>query len=614
MRLFYTVLLASIIFACKSNNKKEEKVDDVIEAFVVDTSLPIESPKAKIVYDKLNFGNGYNSANGREYFGVLEYDGVDKSTEISANAKGNTGTIKMDILESKEQLKEAFKVTTKVDLDFKIYGFSSSNSFKNDLYEETEFNDFHQNAVITAEYTNEPLIIINPTVKDEWIELAKNNPDEFMRTCGDMFVSRIFTGGELYAFFSLESHDSSQKKENNTFFETTNSYYGNSLGGSVGIDKVTQSYNKTEKIKTKIFTRGGGSTPSSPTLDSFIKYAGEFKEQVAQDNRAMVLYVELTPYETIAGFPKVNFNKIRVDQTNFIDYGIEKYNELEESLSNAFFVKKETQYFNEYDIATADTIVNTFPEKINNIQVLLKNCESDFDQCNIKDLEAYDGFDVFAPVIDFPELKGIKKELPIEENGNYVKVLDYSENNGKFLTVNGMLESRPRANRASPKCYNPSFKADRKFLKRTRFTDTYVYYEYPYYMVRYKDQSGNVLQSFKWRGNPIKTEKNVTVEMKLVNTKTKLQYFHRKKWHSAGQAREKRVGFKSNTQFTGVRPCNDEVPQVVFANNLTDLEEAKKMKMAANNTQDIEPLKTKPFPKLVERNGYWGYDFDSDSE
>jgi len=605
MRSLYYIMGVLLFLGCQSNGKKE----DAIEVFTVDMSVPIETPKAKIVYDKLNFGNGYNSANGREYFGVLQYEGAEKSTETSANARGNTGTIEMEILESKEQLKDVFKVTTKVDLDFKIYGFSSSNSFKNDLYQETEFNDFHQNAVIKAEYTNEPLIIINPTVKKEWIGLAKQDPDEFMRTCGDMFVSRIFTGGELYAFFSLESHDTKQKEENETFFETTNSYYGNSLGGTVDIKKVTESFNKTEKIKTKIFTKGGNSTPTEPTLTAFVEYANKFKEQVAQENRAMILYVELTPYEAIAGFPKVNFNKIRVDQANFLEHGIEKFNEIQESLNNASFVFEQSQYFNEYDLAVADTIVTTYPEKLENIQILLKNCESDFDQCNSTELEAYDGFDVFAPIIDYPKLKGVKVDLPVVENGNYIEVFADTGPSGKFLTVNGMLESRPRNNRAKPKCYDVSFKADRKFLKRTYFTDTYVYYEFPYYMIRYKS-NGVVLRQFRWNGVPIKTENNVSVEMKLVNSKTKLEYYWHKKWHNAGKDREKRVAFTSATYFDAVRPCDNVIPQVVFADSLNDLEEAGKMTITTTNESNSRIKK--PFPTLVDRGGYYGYDFDKD--
>ena len=69
-----------------------------------------------------------------------------------------------------------------------------------------------------------------------------------MRTCGDMFVSRIYTGGELYMLFSLNSRDTNEKQKNDAFFESTNNYLGANFNVSAEASAMNSSANSVKNI------------------------------------------------------------------------------------------------------------------------------------------------------------------------------------------------------------------------------------------------------------------------------------------------------------------------------------------------------------------------------
>ncbi|NER13579.1 hypothetical protein GWK08_09035 [Leptobacterium flavescens] len=598
------VYLLLILFAisCTPDKNREE---DIAEAEPGNTL--IIDPSTRIVYDKLNFGNGYNSATGREYLGVLKYENVEKSTEIVAGAQGNSGYITMEILERKEDLKNSLDITLGMELDFKIYGVSSDNTLRGRVYKETEFNDFSQNAVIKAQYTNEPIVILNPEVKERLVALAKRNPDEFMRTCGDMFVSKVYTGGKLYALFSLHQRDTQEKEQNELFFESVNTYMGNKFSASVDSRAIQQSHSSTKNINTTVFTQGGGKTPNEASLDSFIAYANAFKEEVSADQRATVLYVELTPYEAIAGFPRIDFSKIRVVQNTFLERGFHIYNSLDESMSNALFVKEKSQYFDEKDVHAADSILVNLPDRITSIRDMIQSCRADFDNCELDSLNAFSDVEIFAPEIDFPELDGITTELSIDPSEDYIVV---SENtaDGKILNIEGRLESRAGVNKRAS-CKAVSFNSERNFYTSTkRFLrkkiDYYKYSERPYYKIRYRaTETGQVLKEFRWDGTPVKTEKNVIVEVKLVNPNAILQVKEGRKWKNIGKKKEGELGYTRSPRYTQIRSCENIRPFAVISK--PDAQPKQAGPLTAGNTGTIN----KQYPELKPKGNYMSYEF-----
>ena len=97
-------LFFSILLSCNTNSERNN--DSLAEDTSKLKGLYKAAPSSKIVYDKLSFGNGYNSVTGKEHFGVMNYENATKSTEVIAGALGNSGIVTMEIVEDRESLKK----------------------------------------------------------------------------------------------------------------------------------------------------------------------------------------------------------------------------------------------------------------------------------------------------------------------------------------------------------------------------------------------------------------------------------------------------------------------------------------------------------------------------
>ncbi len=545
--------------------KPETTADSIEVRTAPDPDYP--HPEVLTVYEKLNFGNGYNSTTGKTFFGVIEFAGSNSDIELMAGARGNRGEVSLEILESKEDLKKSLNVTAEAELDMIIYGITSKNSLKLKTVRETEFSDFSQHAVIKARYVNEPLVLINPRVKKEWIDLAKSDPETFMRTCGDMFVSRIYTGGELYSIFSLSSQDSNEKTQNELFFKSANSYLTTSFTASIDAKTVNEKIKKTKNIKTSIITEGGGRTPDGLELTDFLKYAADFKEQVGADQRAVILYVELSPYESIAGFPRLDFSKIRVVQKQFLDLATNLVSSITEDKNTAEFVAAHTELFTDEDIEQGARVVGNYSESRNLLARLIADCRADPDYCDLKDLQVFAEYEPYNPEIDFPEWKGEQTILPLKEASGWVTLTEDTQD-GRILSINGDFELR-RNTADSPDCRAPVYhqeiipfgqqmtkEAGFWFWQNAQYRDVFLRFWYPYYEVRYLSlETGDVVRNFNYTG-PVQVEPNKKVQIRLQNPDAEMVYKSGNQYLSIGLKAEKQMKYNRTPRMTIVEHCD----------------------------------------------------------
>jgi len=626
MKIVFACFFSLVIFSCAPENENEKLTDD--ERIYSNRNFSTVAAQPMIVYDKLHFGNGYNSTTGQEHFGIIEYENVATNTEVVGGAMGNSGSVSMEILEDKESLKKSLNVNAKVDLNLKLYGVTSNNTAKVDLYKETSFDSFSQNALLKAEYINEPLVILNATVKEQWIELAKKNPDEFLRTCGDMFVSKIYTGGSVYTLFSMQSRDQHQKEQNEYFFESMNSYLGNQFNVQAKTTALEESSSSVKNTNTIVVTEGGGNTPESAELVDFIKYANEFKTQVTTDSRPVVLFVELSPFESIAGFPKtVDFNKIRVGQKEFLESATDYYDDIDHSLETAEFVKENTAYFDPVDLEEADSVLVTYTQLISEARLLINRCRSDFNDCDMALVaNAVEDFIVYDPDIDFPSFIGDEKALPIEPSTEFVDLFPTTGDGTEemMISIDGRVEARIGSN-SQPKCLDVSYHEDRnnsvyKAMKinkswwRTDYVDAVELYYRPYYQFRYvdPDNNNNVLRTFRWNGTPFKAEPNVKVQVRLLNPASKLQWrydygnqSYTNRYADLGKKLEQQLGYTRKPKYSSLRGCDGgEAPIATIFNKNAE----RKQPVTLGNS-DEDPLQPSAPTPTIE-NGYLTYEYE----
>lgn len=628
------ILLLFALYGCDQGQKNQKKAKDTLLKMtkadsIIDRTFPDpDSPDPKVmrVYEKLNFGNGYNSSTGQEYFGVFDFDGVVKGAEISAGAKGNSGQITVDRVSTQEELKESLDISAKAELDFTLGEWSSQNELKVNVLNETEFNSFSDHILIKADYVNEPLVLIQPKVKPELIQLAKTDPETFMRTCGDMFVSRIYTGGELFAMYTMHTRNTREKEKVDIFFKTTNQYLGVKVNGELDINTLKTQQESTEQINTTVVSRGGGPTPRNLEASSFLNYASQFKEDVSADKRAVILYVEMSPYESIAGFPDIDFSKIRVDQRRVLEDAGHFLALVKEAKGNVAFVRKNAELFSDEDLARCDEEEKQALAYDGLLRKIINDCRTDPNSCFIEDLRLFDDYVGFNPDIELPEWEGEKTALPLATDQGWTTVFPNTENDALILSVQGDMEIRMNDKTTEVDCRQPTYKVDQRLFSYYNENDTfwkylfgggaryvplYEEYTYPYYEVQYVSKETNrAVQTLNYTG-PLMPINDVEIRMRLVNPNTRLVVKKDDVYEPVSEEFVEKIGYKATPFYKNIRSCEMPLPvsAVVADADSTPIQEKRTPKMMTSGTQTEATAIDRPAVKLLD--GVYQYDYST---
>lgn len=593
-------------------NKATSKANDV----PAETSkIPLrKNIQDKIyIYDKLNFGNGYNSVTQDEYLGVMNYQNIDESAEIIANATGNTGSINFQEITNSYQLKKSLNITTKIDLNVKFGGFSSKNSYKKNILEKTEFNKFNRVAIVTARYENNPYVLLNPSIKKKWIKLAKRNPDLFMKTCGDMFVSKIYTGGEINAVFNFKSTNQSAYKKVEEFFSSSNKYFGNKL--SVSQSRVKETFSKIGNTNKKIdvYSSGGANPIELSDFESFLGSIESFKADVSGKGSPTILYVELTPYENLPGFPSsMNFDKIRVNQRGFIETANYAYSKLKQSISNAGYIKENPKEFSEQDLIDAIVTDSLSLELLYNLDDLILKCNNDFNKCRENSLNDYKNIVIFSREIKYPNLKETKRLNP--ELEKWIAVFETSNDHPNFLfRIEGKFEGTNLITRKPEEkfpLYRKVHEQDLGYIGWNRYVRRYTN---PFYEIRYKDIStGRIVRNFTWSGTPLKVRPNSIIEVRLVNYPSNYFYHYGRGRYRPSKPRGSRAPWYDSNTIANINGDENLAPLAILAPINQNLEDIKKYRKEVYNSRN--KVLTNLYVPITNESYKLEYDIQFDSE
>ncbi|WP_378181094.1 hypothetical protein [Aquimarina sp. SS2-1] len=625
MRLLSSITFSLIIILFFSSCLKTKNESEKYYSNILDDNKDLEPyPEKIIAYDKLSFGNGYNSSTSQEFYGTIEYENTDNSTEILSKAYGNTGFVEIKSVDNKYQLKNTLDISTKVDLNLKIKGFSSENTFKSRVYKESTFSSFDQTVVIKAKYVNEPRIIINPKIRKELIQLAKESPIDFMKRNGDMFVSKIYTGGEVYAYLKLHSRDRHEKERNEKFIKSINSYVGNKLSIESKTISTKDEKNTSNFKQAYVFTAGGGKTPNELNMDKFLDFASNFKEQVNPKAKPVILYVELSPYESLPDFPKIDFSPIRVKQKEFLENSALLYTSIEESIQNSKYVIENPKYFERTDFNQSNDTITFYKEKLKELKNLVELCKGNFENCTMSALDSYAIIEKYSPIIDYPYNISSQKQLSVDTN-NQQLIIDNTLQNGHkyYLTIKGSIKSRPHFNDSNAICKDPVFdyeykwvgtkkKVKKRFLRKTKrwYYPIYQGYSKPYFLIQIINPNTNeILRKINWTGDPIALEDNVKVTATLVNPN--IGIFYQKNNQLIHQYSE------SYPMYRGLQNCYS-LRAVISDNSVPAMQTFSNALVAPLSSNIIPPTSdfsinkvNQENPKFIKKDdNFYGYEYE----
>lgn len=566
-----------------------------------------------IVYEKLNFGNGYNSATMHEYFGVIKYDNYKESTELIANAQGNTGFVNVSLNEDKTTLRQTMNMSFKAELDFMIKGLKSNNDYKNEVYRETKFTALNQNVVVKSVYTNEPIVLINPEMREKILEEARGNEIKFMKKYGDVFVSKIFTGGELIASFQLSSVNQYEKEENTRWAKSLNEYADFKLSGEWE-KKTTFEKDKNSLVKdVKVITKGGGSIGTITNNEQLVEEAFKFKEKVGES--AVVLFVELSPYESLPGFPQdFNFSPIRINQKDYLISVSEMLGRIETSMNNARIVLERRTLFNTLDIKQANETLKKYSIKQNELKLLGENCINNFENCNITELKNYYTLNLYTPSIKYPFNIEIDKNFPLIPDKEFqVQNNTFPEANKYFINILGQISFVARDNPSELITSEPKFLKESRYAgrdsrnvpvmigKKKKYINIWENYSKPYYELVYRNiKTNDVVSVEPWTGTPINLKPNYRLNIRLVNPNSNIV-------NNKGNLRRRISPFYKTSSIT---QYGNSKPRIIIS-KASEVNNTKVFKNAVMVVSDnlgqsysIKEREDKK-PKMVLKNGYW---------
>jgi len=597
----------------ENGNHEQQNINDSLQSQSIEEEFSLND---KIfVYEKLNFGNGYNSATLKEYLNVIDYKNLKESTELIANASGSSGYVEVNYNETKTAYRKSLNLSLKAELDFVIDGLKSDSDYKKTIYKETKIDNLNQNVVVKSIYVNEPIVLLNAKMKKEILDLAAEDEKKFMKKYGDMFVTKIYTGGELYANFSLSKYDETHKKEVTEWVKSLNTYGDFKLSGEWESRTTVQNISNTLVKDIKVFTQGGAFTKSIKNSEQLIDAAFEFKSKVY--DAPVVLFVELSPYESLPGFPEsFDFSDIRIKQKNYLDKCLELFDRIDRSLSSAQNVTRLYNKYSPFKLKQADSVIQKYSQIRDTVQAFCENCIYDFETCEINELDRYNSIPLFEPTVDFPYNIKHTRDLSIIVDEE-VPILDntYPEANSYALIVDGHIQFSLRD---SPNTFNvttPNYLKEKRYVgkerrnvpvafgKKRKHIKTYEEYSRPYYEIIYRNKdTKEFISSQPWTGTPVNLVPNVSLSIRLVNPQSRLV-------NSGGGLIRRISPYYSSTSVSQGGP---KVPRVIVSNN--------------NSGEKINPVNKEPLFKtvgakvfsnaatstlnqaLILKNGYWVYD------
>ncbi|MFD2585561.1 hypothetical protein ACFSQJ_01390 [Croceitalea marina] len=523
---YLLVILTSFYFHSCNNLKSGIKPQNEIavadlegKILPKDGLLPKIDSEPIIVFDKLSFGSGYNSSNAHEYFSVMEYSSIADNTEIISSATGNTGFVEIHKITKKDSLRKVLDITKNASIKAKFGKIGGGKaSYKERKFQETRIGELNEIAIVKAQYVNEPRIILNPKLKSSLLKLARTNPKEFMHTAGDMFVSKVYTGGTLYGVFNLNARHYYQKKKNELFVKASGSYLGISASGSIDIKKTQEAFNETSKLDVSYITEGGAdSLGDINTIDGFLDGAKVFKKQVSiGQGHPVILYVQLEPYENIAGFPKIDFSPIRVVQKKMLEKCQQISYDIDESMANVLDVINNETYYSKEDVKKAREFKSLLPQLEKKLKIEYEKSLNNFEYKEEEVLNTISMNLPFKPSLIKPIPFYLSKKLKADAGDQ--SIMNSSNTSGKFLFIDGKLASLERG-KAKEELRDLKYQFnDRRHRATLSKPYPYIRDFYPYYLVTFKDiASKNIISEIKYSGKEIEVPANVSIEIKLVN-------------------------------------------------------------------------------------------------
>ena len=375
----YFALVACLFFlACHSKKPTskyfhdDESINNLINSNFANLSSSLSS-------DVLYAGQGYNSNTGQRMDAIVVDTPLVTVLHSLTENYGQEVYLSLKLVNSYEELRTSLSVDVSASLEMGAFKGSSEVKMLNDQ----SFNSFSTFLLMNLQVIN-PTLGLNPQnykLTQKAVNLL-NNPDNFVRSFGNQFVSSLETGGSLYILFEYKSSSASEKKA----LTVKLSAQVKQLFGRAKLDaEIKNTFEKIEWSNSLNVTFAGtGVCGKLPALDkdSLVEYMRNFPDMVIPIKCPSVTGVSKTANSVLAEITNKDMFNVFINERHFLQDCVYKNDSLATLFGNIKYVENYPDEFDNIDIAALINLKSDIVSKERQIQRMAQDCADNIQLCD----------------------------------------------------------------------------------------------------------------------------------------------------------------------------------------------------------------------------------------
>lgn len=253
--------------------------------------------------DGVDLGYGWFSAAGTKVLAIC----IDFDTH---NDPAQTKNVEIKSISDKSSLMQRLNVSAEVQVKAVVASVSAKTSFASSTDFESESSTFAVRAVVQNGVES---VVPTPSVpvrlKENYRNLARSNPSEFFRQCGDSFVAARYGGAELWSLISFANVKTEETEQLKVEVQGS----GWNVFSASGSTSTEMKKSSDQKNLTIQYAESGGAGDPIPTDQNGLITAVQNLPSLAH-NAPSYTQIELVRYEALGDWPG---GVISTSQTDF---------------------------------------------------------------------------------------------------------------------------------------------------------------------------------------------------------------------------------------------------------------------------------------------------------
>lgn len=318
-------------------------------------------------------GQGVNSLNGD-----IRGDCLDLSPMAIVAQTGQIVSYQAKLISSRREFQDFIEASASVQAGgISGWNASASSTYSNQI----SINSYDVNyiAKVTVQNAGENLSAVQ--LKPSVIEQISSEAAPlrwFLETCGDGYVTRLISGGELIANLALATQNTQETTKFSA--QLKGAAFGYSANGD--LTKITSALQANNSLSIAMFRTGGTGLELPSNLEELITQIKTFPSKVSSPN-AIPRRAVIQSYLSVQNLPNVIRLPLNQNGQRLNDL-VDSYNQVRDEIDRiAYITSNPTQfYLDPFDIPVLASEVNALKPIVNTLKDRIDRCVSKNEACH----------------------------------------------------------------------------------------------------------------------------------------------------------------------------------------------------------------------------------------